>query len=318
MRSSTVDCLARRLVGLLRELTSVGLLPEGLRQPADLTLNSNDASVGASIETDPQATVTLSAGTAVDIRGRVVAPGGTINVSGGDIRVRSTAVLDVSGIFLANPLVTTYSTGTVLGGGAIALTSLAGNMVTEVGALFDLRGASVSAASRLIQFMPHDGGHDAWSNGGSLQLLGKNIYFASTIDAAGGAPLATGGNLTIGTTAISDPTKPSPNIIVIEPAGIVAANLPAQGGTAPAGAFIGADTLSNSGLDSVTLNASTTAFGGSVDVTLPGGLSLAAIPFCCRTATGCCRPASVIQISTWPRAAARQAVSPASAVRRST
>jgi filamentous hemagglutinin family protein len=41
-------------------------------------------------------------------------------------------------------------------------------------------------------------------------------------------------------------------------------------------AFIGADTLSNSGFDSVSLSASTIAFNGSVDVSIPGALTLVA------------------------------------------
>uniref|UniRef100_UPI00313B58E7 hypothetical protein n=1 Tax=Proteus mirabilis TaxID=584 RepID=UPI00313B58E7 len=52
--------------------------------------------------------------------------------------------------------------------------------------------------------------------------------------------------------------------------------LPALGASATAGAFIGADTLSNSGFDSVTLNAQTIAFGGSVNVRIPGALTLTA------------------------------------------
>ncbi|MDW4736328.1 hypothetical protein NQ293_26020, partial [Escherichia coli] len=72
-------------------------------------------------------------------------------------------------------------------------------VVVEPGARFDLRGAAVSAASNLIQ-LPQGGvaprlvGQAAWSNGGSLQLLGTEVYFAGTVDASGGAPLASGGS----------------------------------------------------------------------------------------------------------------------------
>src|SRR5262249_20184206 len=108
------NLLAAPTGALVRNYASVRLLPEGLRQPADLTLNSNDADVlieiGAVIEADPQATVALSAAGTADVRGSVVAPGGAINVSGGDTRIGSTAVLDVSGTFVANPRVATYST----------------------------------------------------------------------------------------------------------------------------------------------------------------------------------------------------------------
>lgn len=265
---------------LVRDYAAIALLQEGLRKPAGLTLGTTTANVlfdaGASIEADAQAVVALSAASTADIRGSIVAPGGTINISGGNILIESTALLDVSGTFLRDPRVAAYSTGTVLDGGTIVLTSTgggAGAIIAQAGAQFDLRGSAVSAASGLVRFSPRDSGEDAWSNGGGLQLYARNIYFASTVDAAGGAPLATGGSLTIGA-LISTAAQPAPDTLVIEPAGIVAANLPTLGSSAPAGGFIGADTLSHSGFDSVTLRAGMIAFGGSVDVTLPGALTL--------------------------------------------
>ncbi|WP_315700765.1 MULTISPECIES: filamentous hemagglutinin N-terminal domain-containing protein [unclassified Bradyrhizobium] len=272
------NLLAAPTGALVRNYASVGLLPDGWRKPAGLTLASANAGVlldvGASIEADPQAVVALSATTTADIRGSVIASGGTINVSGGDILIGSTALLDVSGTFVPNPKVVAYSTGTVLDGGTVTLTATVnatigttGSIIAQSGAQFDLRGSAVSAASGLVRFSPRDSGQDAWSNGGSLQLSGNKIYFASVVDAAGGAPQATGGSLSVAVGSGS---------LVIEPAGIVAANLPALG-AGPAGAFIGADTLNNSGFDSVTLSANRSiAFGGSVDVSVPGALTLIA------------------------------------------
>src|SRR5215831_1187269 len=89
-------------------------------------------------------------------------------------RIRTSPVGTASGIFVRDPQVAAYSTGTVLDGGTITLTSLTGNMVTETGAQFDLQGAAVSASSHLMQFSPRDDGHDAWSNGGDLELFGNN------------------------------------------------------------------------------------------------------------------------------------------------
>src|SRR5262249_41138439 len=98
--------------------------------------------------------------------------------------------------------------------------------------------------------------------------------FAGNVDAAGGAPEAAGGTLTIGDGTSAAGT---PAVIVIEQGGVIAANLPAAGVPSASGAFIGADTLSNSGFDSVTLNASDTiAFAGSVNVSIPGALTLRA------------------------------------------
>ena len=264
----------------VRDFASLGLLPDGLRKPVSLTLGGTNVLVdrGAAIVTDPLATVTLSPIATADILGSIVAPAGSITATGTAVRVGATATLDVSGVFVPNPQVKTYSTGTVRDGGTISL--LATTVVAEPGAQFNLQGAAVTAESNLIQvpqagFGPHFVGQAAWSNGGSLQLSGTTVYFAGTVDAAGGAPLATGGSLTIGVinnNAVGAP--PTPDTIVVEQPGVVATNLPASGATATPGAFIGADTLSNSGFDSVTLNAGKITFDGSVNVKIPGALTL--------------------------------------------
>ncbi|WP_160168912.1 filamentous haemagglutinin family protein [Bradyrhizobium sp. Ai1a-2] len=286
---------------LVRAFASAGLLPDGLRKPVSLTLNGTSVLLdsGAAIVVDPQATVSLVGGNAtvpgvggvrtlgdVTVLGSIVAPAGAINVFG-DVSIGSSALLDVGGVFVPDPRVIAYSTGTVLGGGTITLGGR--TVVVQPGAQFDLRGTAVSAESNLIQ-QPQGGvshglaGQAEWSNGGSLQLVGRSIYFAGSVNAAGGAAHATGGTLTIGDVAIPSavPSLPEtldnlPDAIVIEPGGRVAANLPALGASPTRGAFIGADTLSNSGFDSVTLNANfAVVFGGSVDVTIPGALTLRA------------------------------------------
>jgi filamentous hemagglutinin family protein len=225
-----------------------------------------------------------------------------------DVWIGPDAVLDVGGVFVPNPLALGYSTGTVYGGGTI---TIYGDVIVQPTAQFDLQGSQVTAASDLIQarsgsLLGPSLGQTEWSNGGNLQLAG-NIYFApsaGTIDAAGGAPQAAGGTLAIGDIAVpaalssyvssaivSNGTLLSPNAIVVVPAGTVAANLPASASSsypvtpaeltsmAPStpGTFIGADVLSNSGFDSVTLNAGRTiAFAGSVTVSVPGALTLTA------------------------------------------
>ncbi|MBR1201887.1 MULTISPECIES: filamentous haemagglutinin family protein [unclassified Bradyrhizobium] len=269
----------------VRDFASLGLLPDGLRKPVSLTLGGTNVLVdrGAAIVTDPLATVTLSPIGTADILGSIVVPAGSITAgsiaaAGSVVRIGATATLDVSGVFVPNPQVKTYSTGTVRDGGTISL--LATTVVAEPGAQFNLKGAAVTAESNLIQvpqsgFGPHFVGQAAWSNGGSLLLSGTTVYFAGTVDAAGGAPLAAGGSLTIGVinnNAIGAP--PTPDSIVVEQPGVVATNLPASGATATPGAFIGADTLSNSGFDSVTLNGRTIAFDGSLNVAIPGALTL--------------------------------------------
>lgn len=264
---------------LARSFAAVGLLPNGMGKAASLALNGTNVLVdrGAAIVAQPQATVSLGAVDTATVLGGIVAQAGTINVSGNEVRIGATAALDASGVFVPNPQSLTYSTGTVLDGGTITLTALSGNLVAEPGAQFDLQGAAVSAASNLIQ-LPQGGldprlvGQAAWSNGGNLQLFGTHIYFAGNVDAAGGAPLASGGTLTFGGQGAG---QPAPTGIVIEQAGVVAANLPAVGASATAGGFIGADTLDNSGFDSINMTSSgAIAFGGSVDVTIPGALTM--------------------------------------------
>ncbi|WP_315833198.1 filamentous haemagglutinin family protein [Bradyrhizobium prioriisuperbiae] len=285
---------------LVRSFASVGLLPVGLRQPAGLTLNSQTGiliDLGSSIVADPRATITLNAtrpqfGALVaraeaTVLGSIVAPGGTIAISGNEVHIGATAELDVGGTFVPDPRVIAYATGTVLDGGTITLAgTLTGAdsdsaVVVESGARLDLQGAAVSAESNLIQ-LPQGGlapglvGQAAWSNGGNLQLFGTNVYFAGTFDAAGGAPLAGGGSLTVGS-IVNTQAQPTPTTIVVERAGVVAAELSALRAASTPGVFIGVDTLSNSGLDSVTLNAAsggTIKFGGSLDITLPGALTL--------------------------------------------
>lgn len=295
---------------VVRDFASTGLLPDGLRKPVSLTLDGTSVLVasGASIVADPQATVTLVGGNAftvtnsvvngnpsttisaalgnVTVLGNVVAPAGAINVFGSAVSIGSSAMLDVGGVFLPNPSVVGYSTGTVLDGGTITLGG--STVVAQPGAQFNLQGAAVTADSNLIQvrgngLAPSLVGQAAWSNGGSLQLVGTSIYFAGSVNAAGGGPLASGGSLIIGNVAIPNAVpgvsttsfSNLPDAIVIEQSGRVAANLPAAGASPLRGAFIGADTLSNSGFDSVTLNANQAiAFAGSVDVAVPGALTL--------------------------------------------
>jgi filamentous hemagglutinin family protein len=326
-----------------RSFAPVGVLPDGLRKPVSLTLVQNAfanapgnavssrAGVlldsGASIVADPQATVSLVAAGPVTVLGSIVAHGGAINLinepdlvisppnsrslAASAVWIGSEAVLDVSGIFVPDPRVARFSTGTVLDGGTITLgagvgSGATGTIMVQPGAQFHLQGIEVPASSGLIQ-VPNEGlsgrgfvSETHWSDGGALQLAATNIYFAGTVDAAGGAPQAAGGTLTVGNVAapraltnilrlVNNPTLPSPGSVVVEPAGLIAANLPEVGADRPypltpadllamapstGGAFFGADMLNGSGFDSVSLTGNTIAFGGSVTLSVPGALAL--------------------------------------------
>jgi filamentous hemagglutinin family protein len=274
----------------VRDFAPTGVLPIGLRPPVSLTLTSQTSSVlvdsGASIVTDPLGSVSISTPNTAKVLGSIVAPGGTISITGGGssaavpaVDIGSSAVLDVSGVFVPNPHSSRVATGTVLDGGTITLASnSSAPVVVRPGAQLNLEGAAVSAASNLMQIslgafsQQRVAGVAAWSDGGNLQLNGANIYFAGNVDGAGGAPDAAGGTLTIGD--VTGSTTNKTDVIVLEPGGLIGANLAVGVPSAP-GAFIGVDTLNNSGFDSVSLNANKTiAFAGSLDITIPGALTL--------------------------------------------
>ncbi|NVO17601.1 MAG: filamentous hemagglutinin family protein [Rhodoplanes sp.] len=311
----------------LSEFASLGLAADGLRHAVRLSLTeqgyanggsdvtSNTAGIvigaGASIVADPQAAVTLTAAGAITVLGAIVAPAGSITLTTDESAVRNSslwgaaqdiwigadAVLDVSGVFLPNPKVTAYATGTALDAGSITLSSFSaagnGTIVALAGARFDLSGASatVERPTAAATFGRSElATRQVWSNGGTLTLSGTSLYFAGTIDAAGGAASASGGRLNLGTlvTTSNGTAVNAYGTIVIAQSGDVAAAF--AGGTAPTTqaqlsallpgasgkAFITADTIdaANSGLDTVSLMGTAIAFTGHVGLAIPGALYL--------------------------------------------
>ncbi|MCK9914327.1 filamentous hemagglutinin family protein [Microbacteriaceae bacterium K1510] len=301
--------------GRVRDFASLGFALDGLRHAVDLTLQQNGYGWGvagdrsatakllidqdARIVADPLANISLSAGGPAIVLGGIQAPGGSIAISQGSftqfqrhdglpqyIWIGENAVLDVAGTFVPNPRVATYSTGTVLPGGSISLTT-PGVIVALAGSVFDMAGASgtieVPVAGGLKG--PRTVEQQVWSNGGSLTLSSTastgaptwyfGLYFAGAIDAAGGAPQAAGGTLNI--TNLGG--------ILVSQSGNVAA--PFASGAAPmtgaqfrallptttATSFITADTIStvNSGLDSVSF-AGPLFFSGDVGVKVAGSI----------------------------------------------
>src|SRR5262249_5598084 len=150
-----------------------GFAPDGLRHPVSLSLTETpfafaapDAMVaagllldsGASIVGDPGASVSLnSRGALIDLRS-ITAPGGTIslvehfldtflgngaygaqlnaafvNAFPQELWIGSSAVLNVGGVFVPNPRVLSYATGTALDGGTITLAG-SGEVVVLPGA----------------------------------------------------------------------------------------------------------------------------------------------------------------------------------------
>ncbi|MDD4889948.1 MAG: filamentous hemagglutinin N-terminal domain-containing protein, partial [Phycisphaerae bacterium] len=151
---------------------------------------------GAAILGEPGARISLSAGGPLTILGRITAHGGGISLTDGgvpqdfslitsgppitvdnpaaDLWIGSNAVLDVSGVFVPNPLVPGYRTGSVLAGGSISLDG--GTIVALPGSVFDIAGASATVqtpnlAGALTGSPIVD--QTIWSNGGSLTIGAK-------------------------------------------------------------------------------------------------------------------------------------------------
>jgi filamentous hemagglutinin family protein len=281
---------------MARSFASAGFLPDGVRKPVSLTLDAPTVLVdsGAAITVDPQGSVSLVGNDQLTVLGSIVAPGGAINLIAGTLWIGSDALLDVSGVFVPDPRVAAFTTGSVLDGGTITLDGQ--TVVAEAGSQFRLEGAAAT-----IDNGPNDGQIALWSDGGNLQLGGSSIYFAGSVDAAGGAPLASGGTLTVGDVLVPDAVKSlvlsstgtfTAGTIVIGPDGFVGANLPtlstlsgqpqpadlaAIAALAPGGfTFLGTDTLNNSGFDAIALTSDAIDFRGSVHIAIPGALTMTA------------------------------------------
>lgn len=212
----------------VRDFAPVGEVLPIQRKPASLQLvqtgllggykgDPNSASgllfdAGASIIADPSATISFISGSWAAVLGSITAPGGTINLIasppgtnallyGGStaasaLWIGPDAMLDVSGIFVADARLP-YRSGKLLDGGTISLVSR--STFVQPGAVFLLNGAATTLEAPVRGKLPDIvETYDVWSDGGALQLGGTNLYFAGSVSAAGGAPLATGGRLVLG------------------------------------------------------------------------------------------------------------------------
>ncbi|BBU63772.1 hypothetical protein MSC49_37070 (plasmid) [Methylosinus sp. C49] len=284
----------------LHNVATVGLAPDGLRNPVSLTLAGGTtlldagARILAEANASKQATVTLTGGS-VTVLGEIVAPGGDIvlaasGLSGGQLTIGADAALDASGVFVPDPTGTAYRTGSVLDAGTITLYGY--SVVAREGSRFLLDGTSANVE------IPSGGGllgprvatREIWSDGGVLQIGASSLYFAGSVSAHGGAELANGGLFRIGIPEASAPKVVSatgssvvtvvngyaglPVSIVVEQAGVVAIAL-ASNTALQGNAFVGVDTLTGGGFDSIELNAAqTVAFVGSQSIGVRGSLIL--------------------------------------------
>ena len=221
--------------------------PSGIRSPVTLNFNArgvqNDftglldvrgdffMANGAVIGTDPQGTVSI-VGDTVTVLGSIMAPGGTILISGADsfpsaqanplsalptVYLGSRVFLSTAGATILVPDRYGHRIGTVVPGGSI---TVSGNLVATAGALLNVSGASDTldfapaalglASSGKGPIIPVNSGVNAPlygsvvapmrvdSNGGSIILKGGQELFteAKLLGRAGG-PTALGGSLSV-------------------------------------------------------------------------------------------------------------------------
>ncbi|WP_316183812.1 MULTISPECIES: filamentous haemagglutinin family protein [unclassified Bradyrhizobium] len=310
------------------DLAQAGTVIDGLRKPLNLSLTQSgidlsqsgfanvtggiNVGAGTTITADAGATVSLVADQAVSFKGSIAAgagatvtmvsnnaaltvagsvkaQGGAINLaSAGNLTIAAGSMLDVSGVFVPDPTVSRYTTGTVYDGGTVTLLS---NATVEVqpGATINIAGAAgviEVPVGRELQTQA------VWSNGGTLQIGGVTVYLGGTLSAAGGAPLATGGSLSLGDFALPGTLASYGSIIsniynadTQSVIGIRSGILIAQSGLATPSTTVTltADTINNSGLSSVSLaaggylgvqNKATIGFAGSTEISVPGSLVL--------------------------------------------
>ncbi|WP_161607339.1 filamentous haemagglutinin family protein [Methyloferula stellata] len=316
----------------VRDFAEIGLAPDGLRNPVSLTLNQivygfdqtgpatratvlvdAGATITAEANASKQASINLTAQGPVTVFGSIFAPGGSITLTStllsgvgftgvtgaSDVWIGANAVLDVSGIYVPNPSIANYQTGSVLDGGTITLSGDTA-VVALPGSQFKLEGTSaqIQMPSGSVNLSQRFVTQEIWSDGGTLALNG-NVYFAGNVAAAGGAPLASGGMLDV-----------SGGSIIVEPAGLIGSLLSPIPYAVPtvtvntntytynAAAFIGTDTLNNSGFESIILNAGTSAapgtgviaFNGSEAINVPGSLILQGNLMLMQASTGLLAP----------------------------
>jgi filamentous hemagglutinin family protein len=267
----------------------------------DLTLGA-----GAQIETDPKGSVSLG-GQTVDVQGSIIAPGGTISISGAKdsdslfagapdeglvtVDLGPDSVLSAAGTTLLTENTEGYRTGSVLAGGSI---SISGNILAETGAVLN-----VSGASDVLDVAPTQAGSVASgqvstspfvltrvdSNGGSITLSGgQELFSAATILGAAGGPSAQGGSLTVKSSFFvpgADLGNPTSLLQVTLDVGQGVSPYSASGiggavnmgGGALAQGYFAADSFNSSGLAALTL-AGTVQFSGPVQITAARSLAV--------------------------------------------
>ena len=199
----------------------LGTLPDAQRQPVSLTLSAASAlgkaygqlalASGASIVADPRASVTLDAGLALDVGGRIVAPSGNVtlglvgsaqsnNPAAGTLTLGPRSVVDVSGTVLLQPQTGALPTGQVLAGGHVALSISPNAALTPIviapGALIDADGTSAVLGVTITSAAGSTSvvAQSVASAGGSISIAANHGgVLAGSLHALGGDANVSGG-----------------------------------------------------------------------------------------------------------------------------
>lgn len=255
---------------------------------------------GATLLLDAGANVTLASRGQLTVLGSIIAPGGSITLSGDTSQTRlgdgpvqeypknvasqtrsvwlaAESLLDVSGVSLIDPLAPVFSnsggpiaprTGRILDGGTVILTNDLGYVVVEEGARIDLSGVAdrydVVTSRGLAR-------QDVWSHGGKLSIAtGGGLFFDGSIDAHGGSVQAAGGTLVlrpidttannIGTGGILFHQSGSALADDLKPGGVIESELSAVSGIM----HFAADRLDGSGIETLVAGTDPSRVGNYV------------------------------------------------------
>ena len=243
-------------------------------------MGSLDIEAGASIVTDPGATISLQSVGSMNIAGTLRAPGGDISAtisaltnsyldpgyqSSQDLFVAPTAVLDVSGTSILQPNALNLPLGKVLEGGTVTLDAQRGYVVVAPGSFVNISGTSAvldvlnttSASGYELETVGSAGGTFSISSPESISLLGS---FEGT-GGVGTAGAAAAGALIVDLTRLTLPGddasgQPLPQFPDSTPLEIELVDS-TQGQTPSSGAsnlaVLGVQQINASGIDSLTL-----------------------------------------------------------------
>jgi filamentous hemagglutinin family protein len=284
----------------LGSVTSLQTLAPEYRKPASVSFSSTLSSfnapgagnlvmnAGASIVTDPGATVTLAARQDLSVFGTITAPAGSINlqlapgVAAGSpsdvdgylpnqaLLVGSTARLSATGfaaVYTDNPL--GLRTGQVLDGGSINVIAYKGSVVAQSGAVLDVSGTSATVDVQQQNHAPVPTLVAGAAGTIHIDALENLVLNSTLLGKAAAVPGAAGGTLSVGLDLFNlanatiynstFPLNPYPtadrNLVITSATGL-SDHLPtdAQGNVVDGLGQVSSATLSAGGFDNIRLS----------------------------------------------------------------